>query len=219
MPVQEKGIRSSCPLPYELYADGQLDADKKTFEISLRAANKVFGKDAAGSPFQVYAPGKYLQETVRTWSYGVKAGDELKDQWPLADFDNNTYHLRVYGPNGFYREFTGDARDPAISVLCQYQFQKGLKPSGNIEMWITNSEAHTISIEITDHAYHAAGQKADIPPGKAPFKIIVDLSKNHGWYDFSIKVSGVERFEKRFSGRVETGMPGKTDPFMGGVMV
>ena len=65
MPVQEKGIRNSCTLPYELYADGKLAADKKSFEISLGAGDKVFGDLAAGSPFHVYAPGKYQQEDVR----------------------------------------------------------------------------------------------------------------------------------------------------------
>jgi len=218
MPVQEKGTRSSCALPYELYADGQLSADKKTFEIILRAANKIFGEYAAGAPFQIYVPGKYMQEMVRTWSYGVKAGDELKDQWPLADFENNAYHLRVYGPNGFYREFIGDAQDPVLDVLCHCQFQAGQKPTGNIEVSITNGDTHAFSIEVIDHAYHTATRKANVPPGKIPSKILVETSMSHGWYDFSVKVSGLAGFEKRFAGRVETGIPGKTDPFMGGVV-
>ena len=217
LPIQEKGIRSSCALPYELYADGQLSADKKTFEISFRAASSFFGKDSAGSPFQVYAPGKYLQEMVRTWSYGVKAGDELKDQWPVADFENGAYHLRVYGPNGFYREFIGDAHEPGIEVVCHYQTQQGQKPTGNVELLITNREPHKISIEVIDHAYHTATRKINIPPGNASTRIEVNLSKSHGWYDFSLRVNGVSGFEKRFAGRVETGLPGKTDPLMGGI--
>jgi phospholipase C len=217
LPTQEKGIRSSCALPYELYVDGQLNADKKTFAISFHASDRIFGKDAAGSPFQVYAPGKYLQESVRTWSYSVKAGFELKDQWPLADFENGAYHLRVYGPNGFYREFMGDAHDPSLDVLCRYQLQQGQKPTGHIELLVTNGEAHLISVAVTDNAYHAETRMTAIPAGPAPIKIVIDLSKSHGWYDFSIKIAGLEKFEKRFAGRVETGLPSKTDPLMGGV--
>jgi phospholipase C len=48
-------------------------------------------------------------------------------------------------------------------------------------------------------------------------EIVLDLSKSHNWYDTSIKVKGKDTFEKRFAGRVETGAPGKSDPFMGRV--
>ncbi len=41
MPVQEKGTKESCALPYELYADGKLGKDCKTFEIAFRAADAV----------------------------------------------------------------------------------------------------------------------------------------------------------------------------------
>ncbi|HEY2721721.1 MAG TPA: phospholipase C, phosphocholine-specific, partial [Chitinophagaceae bacterium] len=105
MPSQEEGVRSSCALPYELYADGGLSEDKKSFEITMKAANDFFGPASVGSAFQVYAPGKYKEEEVRAWAYAVSVGDELKDDWMLADFGNSNYHLRVYGPNGFYREF------------------------------------------------------------------------------------------------------------------
>ncbi len=48
--------------------------------------------------------------------------------------------------------------------------------------------------------------------------IVVDLVKSLGWYDFSLKVSGTDSFEKRFAGRVETGKPGYSDPHMGMVI-
>jgi phospholipase C len=41
MPQQEKGIKPSCALPYQLYADGKLSADKKSFEIKFNASNAV----------------------------------------------------------------------------------------------------------------------------------------------------------------------------------
>ena len=54
---QEKGVRSSSALSYQLYADGALSADGRTFEVEFRAANGVFGEQALGSPFNVYARG------------------------------------------------------------------------------------------------------------------------------------------------------------------
>ena len=51
-----------------------------------------------------------LARSVRD-GYAVRAGDTLKDEWDLSS-DLGIYHLRVYGPNGFFREFTGDNTDP-----------------------------------------------------------------------------------------------------------
>jgi phospholipase C len=121
MAVQEQGIRSSCALPYELYADGNLLDDKNHFEILMKAGDKFFGELSAGSPFHVYAPGKYKNEDVRAWAYAVAARDELKDTWALHDFENGTYYLRVYGPNGFFREFRGSEKDPVIDVMMKYE--------------------------------------------------------------------------------------------------
>ncbi len=57
MSQQETGTKPANPLPYQLYANGILSKDKKSFEIKMEAKNNVFGKQSAGSPFNVYAPG------------------------------------------------------------------------------------------------------------------------------------------------------------------
>src|SRR6185437_2062575 len=107
------------------------------------AGNEIFGKQSAGSPFSVYLPGKYAVpqggfDHVGSRSYAVIAGDSLSDRWPVRSFENDIYHLRVYGPNGFFREFKGNAGDPDISVLCEYERTAGLmkKPSGNLAIQI-----------------------------------------------------------------------------------
>jgi hypothetical protein len=85
MPKQEKGIRKSCPLPYELYAHGGLSTDKKHFQLTLAAGREGFGAKAAGSPFNVYAPGKFKSENSAAFeplsnrSYAVAPGDGLGD--------------------------------------------------------------------------------------------------------------------------------------------
>ncbi|SEW54406.1 phosphocholine-specific phospholipase C [Chitinophaga arvensicola] len=224
MPKQEKGTRVSNALPYELYVGGKLGADKKTFEISFEAGNKIFGKQAAGSPFNVYAPGKYLQEAtqtmepVRTWSYAVKAGDQLKDTWPLAAFDAAHYHLRVYGPNGFFREFAGDANDPQVEVQCGYQ--RGLtnskKLTGSVELKLINHGAAAVTFAINDLGYHKGELKKTVA-GRTTATLVIDLSKSQGWYDFSVKTTGSASFEQRYAGRVETGKESISDPVMGRV--
>jgi len=233
MPKQEKGVRSSCSLPYELYADGRLSADKKSFEIKFESGNGFFDDRSAGSPFSVYAPGKYLSankdasdkpfyEEVRTWAYAVSAGDSLTDSWLLHEFENENYHLKVYGPNGFFREFIGNANDPLAVVLCTYHRdpQKGI--SGNIELHLSNQDSHSrYTAEITDNAYKSPDRKIILAPmgqSGSDSVMVIDLSKSFGWYDFSVKIKGYSTFEKRYAGRVETGKAGYSDPAMGRVI-
>ncbi|TSJ42725.1 phospholipase C, phosphocholine-specific [Mucilaginibacter corticis] len=225
MAKQEAGIKPACALPYELHVDGKLNADKKVFEISFAAGNKVFGEKSIGAPFNVYAPGKYVKaddpqqfEDVRTWSYGLTAGDSLADSWPLHEFGDDYYHLRVYGPNGFYREFKGDHSDPALDIHVDYQ--KGLTSnqlSGNVVLKIKNNTKKQQVVEIIDHSYKTNNHvKTVVPSGET--SLVLNLDKSHNWYDFSAKVKGHDLFEKRYAGRVETGRTGFSDPHMGRVV-
>ncbi|HEY4877479.1 MAG TPA: alkaline phosphatase family protein, partial [Puia sp.] len=217
MPQQEKGTREACALPYELYVDGRLSEDKKMFWLKMRSSNEFFGDKTAGSPFSVYAPAKSANENVRLWSYGVAAGDTIKEQWALSDFENDNYHLFIHGPNGFYREFKGNANDPLVEIMCAYQNSSAKKPTGNIELKIGSANANLVVVEITDNAYKAAPATKTVNARSAE-KIIIDLSKSHGWYDLTVKIKGNNIFEKRYAGHVETGNPSHSDPLMGGVV-
>ena len=224
MPKQEKGTKPSCALPYQLYADGKLSSDKRSFEIKFTAANELFGKLASGSPFNVYAPGKYLQEIdkqqvmgdVRTWAYAVKAGDAVADVWRLNEFENSNYHLRVYGPNGFYREFKGNSAEPGIDIVCEYQrtLTDSKKLTGNIELTLDNLSGNDHTIEIIDNAYKNTSIQHFIASTSKGNKVILDLAKTYGWYDFTVKAKDFDMFEKRYAGRVETGRAGYSDPQM-----
>src|SRR5699024_1708788 len=59
MPGQEQGVRPSCGLPYELYVEGNLTNDREELSLWMKAGDDIFGSEAAGSPFKVYAPQKY----------------------------------------------------------------------------------------------------------------------------------------------------------------
>jgi len=226
MPKQEKGIKASCALPYQLYVDGGLSADKKSFGLKFTASNEIFGKKALSSPFNVYAPGKYLQEAgnqqvmdnVRTWAYAVTAGDTLADAWPLNEFENENYHLRVYGPNGFYREFKGNAADPDIRIACEYQatLNDNKKLTGAVELALHNLSGQQHIVEITDHGYKTNNHKKILNASEKS-NLVLNLADSYGWYDFSVKISGTNTFEKRYAGRVETGKPSFSDPQMGNV--
>jgi phospholipase C len=218
-PRQEKGTRPACALPYELYVNGRYDSSANRYTISFQAANIVFGQKAAGSPFYVYALTPYQSEILRCWNYAVAAGDSLEDEWDVQAFDNARYHLRVYGPNGFYREFKGDAGNPGMLTSIGYEHAR-LNPArltGNLVATVINKDMVEHRITITDNGYKAKTIARLIPPGSHT-TILLDLSKQQGWYDFSLQVHGHDGFEERVAGKVETGTIGKTDPLMGGMV-
>jgi phospholipase C len=225
LPEQEKGIKPSSALPYQLYVSAHYDAVTKGVKMSFESRDQVFGTKTAGAPFNLYFPGKTAvknQDGVLKWdnmhsrNYAVRANDLVTDQLPLDIFDDQKYHLQAYGPNGFFREFKGNAGDPGIQIKCEYQQDRiNVKNlSGNIELKLYNLAADkTHNVTITDHAYGAKIKTIELT-GKGKV-IILDLASNYGWYDFSLRVKGNTNYEQRFAGRVETGKASFTDPFMG----
>ena len=224
LPHQEPGIRNSCALPYQIDADGKLSDDKKIFEIIFSAGNELFGTQSAGSPFNVYAPGKYasnyesgqkLYEDVKAWSYAVQAGDKIKAQWPLENFENDLYHLRVYGPNGFFREFNGDKNNPDIDIQFECENNASKKFTGNIFVSFINHSDRDETIIIEDMAYKNAPLTISLGSNQNQHSKIINLKNSFNWYDISVKIKGYGSFGKRYAGRVETGNHSKSDPFMG----
>jgi phospholipase C len=218
MPRQERGVRVACPLHYQLYTDGALDSEKKTFTLTMQASNEVFGARSAGSPFRVYAPVKYRTEGTfeagRSWDYAVNAGNSVADAWPLSDFEGGRYHLRAYGPNGFFREFAGNVDDPQLMVTCDYEGARNKKCTGNVLLKINNRTSKSFDLQIRDNGYGRKPVSKRIRAGEEA-TIVLQLQGSHGWYDFTVAVNGSGMFLRRYAGKVETGKEGISDPAMG----
>jgi phospholipase C len=216
MPQQERGIRPACALPYELFAEGRLSADRESLQLTLSARRERFGERAAGSPFHVYAPTQYLHNGVpnRTRSYAVKAGQSLHDNWQLAGFKSGRYHLCVCGPNGYFFELSGDREDPHVhlDVSCPSE-----RAGPRLTLSLKNKdEKRAYMVLIGHNAYGFVGQTKLLESGLAA-EIDFDLSRSYGWYDFTVKLEGFQQFERRYAGHVETGQPSFSDPQIGGV--
>ncbi len=223
LPAQEGGTRPSCALPYELYADGRLSKDRESFEIVLKAGNEIFGSTSAGSPFNIYSGGKFMEEDLKTWAYAVSAGDSIEDSWAIVNFPDAHYHLRVHGPNGFFREFSGDSKEPDLVVNGKYEKDTRNEKllTGGLLLEVHNGNDHSIQVMIIDNAYKTGNRfKILAPKGSSDASELIrlDTRKIAGWYDFSVKIKGNSSFERRYAGRVETGKHGKSDPFMGRVI-
>ncbi|WAC14786.1 phosphocholine-specific phospholipase C [Dyadobacter pollutisoli] len=212
LPKQEPGTRPSCAIPYELYVEGDLSKDKTTFEIALHAGNKAFGEKSVGAPFIIYAMNPYQGEELRVWNYAVKAGDTLKQTWKISDFEGGKYHLKVYGPNGFFREFAGGVQDNDVTVTCAYVPDKTGKLKGDLLFTIGNKGSKAASIAIIDNAYGEKPLNLKIAAGGRS-QAVMTLSKSYNWYDLSIQVDQ-SKTVRRYAGHVETGNESVTDPFM-----
>ncbi|MGC4017307.1 MAG: phospholipase C, phosphocholine-specific [Luteolibacter sp.] len=224
LPQQEPGGRPSRALPYELQAGGRFNREAGTFEITLEASDKAFGTKAAGSPFHVYAPGGYrpddaasytdaefTYERARRWAYAVKAGDRVTGSWPINAFEDSIYHLRTYGPNGFFREYRGDASDPKVEVACEY----GSRSLNHLILTLSNQDSSLpVKVTLADTAYGMPPITKTLAPGETT-QVPFDLTASSRWYDLEIQIDGAPKFSRRFAGRVETGEDSQSDPQIG----
>jgi phospholipase C len=217
IPRQEPGDRQSCPLPYELYADADFQPAAGKLRVAFAAGNAYFGSKASGAPFKVYAPGKYKVgqtiEVCRNWDYAVKAGDRVVDDWSIEKFDRQLYWLRVYGPNGFFREFRGGGGEPAPRVWAAYG-STDAKPDGSLIVRAENKSDRFVEVTLRDVAYGAPAVVRKLMPG-ASEDIRFDLAASHSWYDIEVSASAAPGFYRRLAGRVETGRLSRTDPVIG----
>ena len=221
LPAQEPGTKPSNALKYELYVDGNVSEDGRDFIIRFKSAKDIFGDAALGSAFNVYAPGNYYSkdtqrfEPVGTWAFAVKAGDELEYRWPLDSFEGQQFHLRVYGPNGFFREFAGK-RDTGIEITCIPE-KNGRNITGRLKVGVKNAARQSLKLKLTADKYQKKlNHVFDLKPGSAE-SLVIDTTPSHGWYDFSIHVPGQENPLIRYAGRLETGADSISDPYMAGV--
>ncbi|HSF53610.1 MAG TPA: alkaline phosphatase family protein, partial [Algoriphagus sp.] len=211
LPVQETGTRPSNALNYDPRVSGMLQGE--VFSIRLEASTELFGKAAWGFPFQVYAPGKYRNaktgewESARSWNFTVSPGDALEFTWQLKDFENSEYHLRVYGPNGFYREFTGNAESRGVVL----DFQPDLMLKCPRKVTLVAQSQKDLSAQLKENAYRTNEKALELKAGKKVSESL-DFESSQGWYDFKVEGPG---FSWSYAGRLENGLESISDPLFG----
>ena len=219
LPKQEPGAKPSNALKYELQVDGMLSDDGKEYIIRFKAGKDIFGDNALGAPFNVYAPGNFRNATtqvfepVKTWAFAVRVGDAFEYRWPLSDFEGGAYHLRVYGPNGFFREFIG-SKDNRVEVTCE-PVRKGRKITRQLRVKVKNLGKETLQLELTEDKYQNKKEEF-VLKGGATEGLVVDTESVQGWYSFSLREKGEGGLSIQYAGRLETGADSVSDPYMGG---
>lgn len=213
LPEQEPGVKSSCALPYELYADLKPSDDSKGWSLLLTAGNQAHGVKSAGAPFNVYLRGLKNGKPMQAATYAVRAGDTLAPQIALDSFAGPDYGIDVHGPNGFYRAFSGSlAQANPLEVRMDYE-RLGGKLTGNVKLSLRNVSAKTVTAVVTDQSYGARALERHLDAGQKT-ALVLPLARSHGWYDFVVSTAG-SKAEARYAGRVEAGRHSISDPFMG----
>ena len=209
MPRQEKGLRPSRALPYELFVTDSRSADGATLTLRFEARKDLFGARAAGGAFAVYSRGSEFS----CRHYAVEPGESGEGTWRLADFEAGRYHLSVYGPNGFLREFRGGPADPLLSVALQPPRFGAQATEAEVKIQAGRPADGEQVFLVRDHAYGNPEQHIRVVPGAA-VTARIPVKASHGWYDFSVVATGKSQFERRFAGRLETGVDGFSDPLI-----
>jgi phospholipase C len=207
LPLQAVGIRPSRALPYELHAHAKERAQAGT--VALAFANT----GSAATVFHVYDK-KHLDRIPRRYTVG--AGHEIGGEWDTTA-DGGSYDLWVLGPNGFHRHFIGevgapqrDAAEPEIRI--EYDRRRG-----GIRLVLLNRGGAPCTFRLAANAYQQHFEPQSFRVG-AKQDSAHDLPLRHSanWYDFTVRVVGLDAFSRRFAGRVETGRHSLSDPEMGG---
>lgn len=213
LPRQEPGMRRAAPAPYQLEVNGRSSPEGNQFQITFEARKDVFKERSAGAPFIVQTISK---GGVKIRNYAVKAGDRLQDEWNAGDFVESRRQVRVYGPNGFFREFVGSADDPRAQVEVRFRPFAGVadKLTLSLEIQVTSLESRNdLTVLVSDNAYKGAPQRRPIRPGETA-TLTMPANQSYGWYDLSVSVEGYEHFAQRYAGKIETGEWAYSDPAM-----
>ncbi len=208
MPTQEPGVRTACPLPYELSCEGSVNDDKSSLVLTLEARDGRFGEKSSGAAFIAYAE---TADGMVVRHYGVAAGGSVEDAWPLKMFNEGRYFLRVHGPNGFYRELRGDKNDPAVKV----SLNESSELSGDfVAIHVgANHLQQSLPISVRDNAYGQGETTSTIQAGHDTTTNI-SIKQSQQWYDLSISSPANPSYLRVYAGHVETGAWTTSDPQM-----
>jgi phospholipase C len=196
-PVQVAGVRPSRPLPYDLAVNDLAEPGR----LRLTFINS----GEAGAVFHVYDCLRLDQAPRR---YTVGAQNRLNGEWKAGAYD-----LCVYGPNGFYRRFTGSGAGarPSVSVLHE---KRG--PELVVSLRNRTDAKERIVVTPTAYADRLKPWTAQLAAKSGSASHDWQLKATHGWYDFTLTRESDPAWRVRIAGRVESGAPSMSDPAMGG---
>jgi phospholipase C len=183
LPAQEPGVRPARPLPYDLRADAVIADGTATITFASHGkAGAVFHVTSGSAP--------------RDYTVGAK--EKITGSWPAPAGED----IRVHGPNGFYREFSGEGPDVKAT------------PAGDrLELVITNKSSAAVRLTLAS-AYDGERSDVKVRP-RSTVTVTSPAAFGTGWYDVSVTSDADPGYLRRLAGHVETGRPSVSDPSLG----
>lgn len=179
--IQERGIKPSNALPYH-------------FHVNLEHGKiKMTNLKEAGVPLLMYNRTQFNSSQYH-FSYALYSKQEL-----FHAVNPEKYDYEVFGPNGFFRKFSGN-NTPEIEVLL---INNGSKNEAEL---IFKKQKGNVSLTV-ENLYEKS--KKTVSLHQSEEKMTVDLNKNKGWYDLKVVF---DNHIWHFAGRTETGKVSISDP-------
>jgi len=211
LPQQEAGTRTARALPY------QPDANIASFQhgsggqILLWVQMLNVGAVATRAvPLAIYAN---AYRGGGPWQYTVPANSgssngAVQDYFNIGSgYGSGSYDLTVVGPNRFLRRFAGNLNNSgsACGVTSSYAVDAA---SGQLALYfaMANTSTAPVTFTITSGNYTSGGPWTfSVGAGDTVDTHFDVLANSHGWYDFSITISGDSSWIRRYTGHLESG--------------
>ena len=210
-PPQEPGTRISRALPYEF-----LITDAVTPAPAAALAVSIANTGANGAAFLMVDA--LNLDTKGGRKYAVEAGKAIIDTPQVFVGGAAKYAYSLHGPNGFVRQFAGDASAASAAGLSASLAYSTAMGSVVVQL---HAGAAAATFYISDNAYGLnGGQMWTVPVGagaQSNISIAVCAAAIGCWYDLSVSESATmaaSGFQRRFMGRMETGVDTISDPAM-----
>ncbi|MFT4251057.1 MAG: phospholipase C, phosphocholine-specific [Caulobacter sp.] len=188
-PVQARGVRPSRALPYRF----EVEATVRGGAVTLALANT----GGAGAVLHLY---DRLRLDAPSRRYTLGAGGRLEDAWPAGAYD-----LWLLGPNGFHRDFAGEAADG-----LELRIREAVD-GRSVSAAISNAGDRSRTVVVA--AADGKPWRVTLAPGVSKTRT---WPTDRGWYDLAATCPDAPSWRRRAAGRVETGKDSVSDPLMGG---
>jgi phospholipase C len=201
MPVQERGTRPARAVPYKLHVAAAANLASKI--VTLAFSNT----GAKTAVFQVRSAN--VLQSPR--SYTVSPDATLTDTWEFAADGAAAYDLAVYGPNGFFRHYSGGALD-----LTATNLETNLNHDISVDsVTLVVKNVGTLPATVQVENVYTGAVTTHVVASGAMFSSVVSLAQYAGWYDLALTVESDLTVQQQLAGHLETGRASTTDPAMG----
>ncbi|MET8697846.1 phospholipase domain-containing protein, partial [Kitasatospora sp. NPDC004723] len=199
MPVQERGERPHRHLPYQPWAEAEVD--RRTGRVTCTMSND----GAVAFPYTVYPN---IALPFAGTPFTVAPGASATYVWEAAA-TNGRYDFTVHGPDGFVRRFAGTViRDGAGSAsVPEGQNDMGipivtadLSMSGRLTLQLVNDGMTDVCFSVAPNDFAGTAQTVWVRPGKQT-NLTWPLDKQ-GRYDVVVTAATGQRFARRYAGWV-----------------